>query len=85
MQNHNDRGFVNVGTGVDLPISDLASLISEVTGFQGEIIYDASKPDGMPRKLLDVSRIHAMGWKANIDLREGLKRTYQEIRDMTWN
>ncbi len=68
--------FLNIGTGKDLTITELAKLISEIIGFKGEIVYDRSKPDGTPRKLLDVSRINSLGWKAKTELREGIKKTY---------
>lgn len=67
---------INVGTGKDLPIRDLVSLISDVVGFSGEVIYDAAKPDGTPRKVLDISRITALGWKPTVTLRDGIARTY---------
>lgn len=67
---------INVGTGKDLPIRDLVSLISDVVGFSGEVIYDATKPDGTPRKVLDISRITALGWKPTVTLRDGIARTY---------
>ena len=67
---------VNVGVGRDVTIGELAEMMKAVTGFPGEIRFDTSKPDGAPRKLLDVSRLTAMGWKASIDLREGLQQTY---------
>ena len=69
--------IINVGVGEDLDIRELARLIAEVTGFHGEILFDASKPDGTPRKLLDICRLSALGWKAKIPLREGIKQTYQ--------
>ncbi len=68
---------LNLGTGTDITIAELAAMIAEITGFEGEIIYDTSKPDGTPRKLLDVSRINKLGWTAQIGLREGLQATYQ--------
>ncbi|MFZ5862550.1 MAG: GDP-L-fucose synthase family protein [Nitrospirota bacterium] len=67
---------INVGVGEDISIRDLASLIGTVVGFEGAIVWDPTKPDGTPRKLLDVSRLHAMGWKAHTRLREGVERTY---------
>jgi len=76
MERYEEAGTINVGTGVDVSISQLAALMKEVTGFTGEIVYDRSKPDGMMRKVLDVSRINAMGWKARVSLREGLELTY---------
>ncbi len=69
--------FVNVGVGSDLSISELAWMIGEVVGYKGEIVFDPSKPDGTPRKLLDVSRILQLGWRPRIPLREGIARTYQ--------
>lgn len=71
--------LVNVGTGADLPILELANLISEVVGYEGEIKTDESKPDGTPRKLLDVSLIQSLGWNPEIDLKEGLKGAYEDF------
>ena len=67
---------INVGVGKDLSIAELADLVKSVVGYQGRLTFDASKPDGTPRKLLDVSRIHELGWKAEIDLRGGVETTY---------
>jgi len=72
MQNYNDSQFVNVGVGEDISIKDLALLIQDIVGYRGELRFDTSKPDGTPRKLLDVSRLHALGWKARIPLRDGI-------------
>jgi GDP-L-fucose synthase len=77
MLHYDEAGIVNVGVGEDLSIGELAALIREVVGFEGEIVYDTEKPDGTPRKLLDVSRLHATGWKAKIGLREGIESTYR--------
>lgn len=68
--------FVNLGTGIDVTIRELAETVKEVVGFTGELIFDTTKPDGTPRKLLDVSRIHSLGWKAKTSLKEGLTKTY---------
>ncbi|MFH1526496.1 MAG: NAD-dependent epimerase/dehydratase family protein, partial [Bacteroidota bacterium] len=68
---------LNVGTGEDLSISELVSVIAKVIDFQGEVIYDSSKPDGTPRKLMDVSRSHALGWKHKTSLEEGIKKAYE--------
>jgi GDP-L-fucose synthase len=84
MKNFNDSGFVNVGTGIDLSIRELAERIAKITGYQGDIVYDTTKPDGMPRKLMDVSRLSEMGWTFNISLDEGLQKTYEEIKDTQW-
>jgi GDP-L-fucose synthase len=67
---------LNIGTGKDLTINELAKLIAEIVGFKGSIIHDASKPDGTPRKLLDVSRINSLGWQYKTELKEGIVKTY---------
>ena len=67
---------INVGTGIDCSIRELAETMAEVVGFQGKIVFDSSKPDGTPRKLLDVSRLRQLGWEASTSLRDGLKQTY---------
>lgn len=77
MQNYDAAEIVNVGTGEDVTIRELAGMIADVVGFRGKIVQDTSKPDGTPRKLLDVSRLNALGWKARIPLREGLEQTYR--------
>ena len=76
MERYEEAETINVGTGQDVSISELAVLMKEVTGFQGEIVYDRSKPDGMMRKVLDVSRINSLGWEPRISLKEGLNKTY---------
>jgi GDP-L-fucose synthase len=68
---------INIGMGKDLTINELAELIAEVIGFKGKIVYDSSKPDGTPRKLLDVTRINNLGWRAKTDLKTGIQKTYQ--------
>jgi len=68
---------INVGTGVDCTIRELAETLAEVTGFTGKLVFDTSKPDGAPRKLMDVSRLEALGWEATISLERGLMNTYQ--------
>ena len=77
MKHYDEEAIINVGVGEDLTIRELAEIIREVVGYTGEIVFDPSKPDGTPRKLLDVSRLHALGWKAKIPLREGLEQTYR--------
>jgi GDP-L-fucose synthase len=74
------HSHINVGTGVDVSIHELAHLVGEVVGFEGRIVFDASKPDGTPRKLLDVSKLRALGWSAGTPLREGLRRAYDAFR-----
>src|ERR1700761_4075620 len=76
MQNYDEPEIVNVGTGEDVTIADLAHLIARTIGYQGRFIFDTSKPDGTPRKLLDVSRLHALGWRHSIPLAAGLQSTY---------
>lgn len=77
MENYDQKPFVNVGTGSEISISDLALLVKEIVGFEGKLHFDRSKPDGTPRKLLDVSRIQALGWKHQIDLEAGIRSVYQ--------
>lgn len=77
LNNYSDIGFVNVGVGKDMSIKDLALLIRDIVGFKGEIVFDTTKPDGTPRKLMDVSRLTKMGWSPKIDLRSGLKKVYE--------
>jgi GDP-L-fucose synthase len=76
LEKYNDDSHINVGTGTDLSISELAQTIAKVVGFEGEIHFDASKPDGTPRKLLDVSKLSALGWQSNILFKEGIQKTY---------
>jgi GDP-L-fucose synthase len=76
MLNYDEKQFLNIGTGEDLTILELAELIKKITGFGGEIIWDSTKPDGTPRKLMDVSKAHSLGWKHEINLEEGIKKTY---------
>ncbi|HEX6559542.1 MAG TPA: GDP-L-fucose synthase [Longimicrobiales bacterium] len=75
MQHYDAAAPINIGVGEDLAIAELAALIARIAGFTGSITYDSTKPDGTPRKLLDVSRLHALGWSARIDLREGIQQT----------
>ena len=77
MNNYDAAGIVNIGVGDDISINELARLVKRLMGYSGEIVYDSSKPDGTPRKLLDVSRLNSLGWKAKISLKEGIARTYE--------
>lgn len=77
MNNYDEPGLVNIGTGTDISIKDLALLIKQIVGFAGELVFDASKPDGTPRKLMDVSKLHARGWKHRFDLEAGITDVYQ--------
>ena len=78
MENYNDFGHVNVGIGEDISIKDLALLIKKIVGYEGNLVWDTSKPDGTPRKLMDVTKINNLGWKAEIGLEEGITKVYQE-------
>ncbi len=79
MDNYDEAGFVNVGTGSDLSILELAQKVKKAVGYEGEIRLDTTKPDGTPRKLMDVSRLHAMGWKHKIELDEGIEAVVKEV------
>ena len=77
MKNYNERGTLNIGTGVDVSIKNLALEVKKVVGYEGKLIFDTTKPDGTPRKLLNVKKVHALGWKHTIDLPLGIKKTYK--------
>lgn len=79
MEHYSERGFINIGTGKDLSVKELALLIRDVVGYNGELRFDTSKPDGTPRKLMDVSRLHAMGWQHKVGLPEGIRLAYQDF------
>ncbi|UKJ08105.1 GDP-L-fucose synthase [Solitalea lacus] len=79
MQNYSAPEFINVGTGVDLSIKELALLVKEIVGYEGELIFNTSKPDGTPRKLMDVSKLHGLGWMHKIELPQGIKLAYQDF------
>lgn len=80
MQDYNEKQFLNIGTGTDLSILDLANLIKKVLGYEGEIIFNSDKPDGTPRKLMDVSKIKSIGWTPKIELEEGIKLAYEDFQ-----
>ena len=79
MENYSEPEFINVGTGIDITIKKLAETVKESVGFKGNLNWDTSKPDGTPRKLMDVSRLHAQGWKHKIELKEGIALAYQDF------
>ncbi|MDQ0637083.1 GDP-L-fucose synthase [Pedobacter sp. W3I1] len=83
MQNYNEKGLVNVGCGEDLSIADLAEAVKQVVGFEGEISFDLSKPDGTPRKLMNVDKLSDLGWKYTVNLTEGLKMAYTDFKNKT--
>lgn len=80
MQNYNQPGVINIGVGEDISILDLSRLIQKIVGFQGDIVTDLAKPDGAPRKLMDVTRLSSMGWKAKISLEDGIREVYSEVK-----
>jgi GDP-L-fucose synthase len=84
MENYEGSEFLNVGVGQDLSIKELAELVAQVVGFKGELTFDPTQPDGTPRKLLEVSRLTALGWRAQMPLKEGLKRTYEWFCASPW-
>jgi GDP-L-fucose synthase len=84
MQNYSEEGLVNIGTGEDIAIIDLARLVKKIVGYEGEIVNDLTKPDGTPRKLMDVSKLNNVGWKAKIDLEEGIHSVYSGLKDEEW-
>ena len=84
MDNHNKAGLVNIGVGEDISILDLAKMVKQIVGYDGEILTDTSMPDGTPRKLMDVSKLTNLGWNASIGLEEGIKKVYEEIKDRNW-
>ncbi len=79
MKEYNNREFVNIGTGVDVSIKQLALEVKKVSGYEGKLIFDTTKPDGTPRKLLNVKKLHSLGWKHKIDLDSGIKKTYKSF------
>jgi GDP-L-fucose synthase len=85
LNNYNEEGLVNVGVGDDVTILELAQLVQKVVGYEGTIELNTSKPDGTPRKLMDVSKINKMGWKASISLEAGITSVYEEIKEAQWD
>lgn len=85
MDNYNEEGVINIGVGEDISIIDLAKLVKQIVGFEGEINTDISKPDGTPRKLMDVNKLANLGWKSEINLEAGVKKVYEEIKDCAWS
>tara|TARA_B110000046_G_scaffold49092_1_gene54627 strand:- start:16948 stop:17886 length:939 start_codon:yes stop_codon:yes gene_type:complete len=84
MQEYDGEEWFNIGTGEDISIKDLATTIKEVVGFEGELKFDTTKPDGAPRKLMDVSKLHSVGWKHRIELKEGIGTLYNEVKNMNF-
>lgn len=82
MQNYNEPGLINIGVGEDISIKDLALLVKKIVNYEGELKFDTDKPDGTPRKLMDVSKLHSLGWKHKINLEEGITSVYKEVKDV---
>ena len=82
LEDYEGTDWLNIGTGTDVSIKDLALLVKKVVGYDGELKFDPSKPDGTPRKLMNVDKIHALGWKHKIDLEDGIKKVYEEVKNM---
>jgi GDP-L-fucose synthase len=85
MKNHNEAGLINIGVGEDISILDLAKMVKQIVGFKGDILTDSTKPDGTPRKLMDVTKLTNLGWKASISLEVGINKVYEEIKDHDWS
>jgi GDP-L-fucose synthase len=81
LQNYNEQGLVNIGCGNDVSIKQLAELIVAEVGYEGQLVFDSTKPDGTPRKLMDTSKINNLGWSPIIDLKEGIRKTILEVKD----
>lgn len=85
MDNYNDEGTINIGVGEDISILDLANLVKNIVEFEGQIKTDPSKPDGTARKLMDITKLNNLGWKAKITLEEGINQVYNQIKDINWD
>lgn len=81
LQNYNEQGLVNIGCGTDISIKELAEMIVAEVGYKGQLVFDKTKPDGTPRKLMDISKINNLGWNPKIDLKSGIKKTILEVKD----
>jgi GDP-L-fucose synthase len=81
MKNYNEESLINVGVGEDVTIKELAEIIKDIVGFEGDLKFDTSKPDGTPRKLMDVSRLHSLGWRHSIALKDGIGMVYEEVKE----
>jgi len=80
MKNYNENSFINIGTGLEVSIKDLAKIIKKLVEYEGEVVWNTEKPDGTPRKLMDVSKLHQLGWKHTIELEEGIKKVYSDYK-----
>jgi GDP-L-fucose synthase len=84
MKSYSEEGLVNIGTGEDISILDLAKVIKRIVGYEGKIVQDLSKPDGTPRKLMDVGKLESLGWKAKINLEDGIRMVYNQLQNEDW-
>jgi GDP-L-fucose synthase len=82
---YNEAGLVNIGVGEDISIINLAQLVKSIVGFEGEILIDTTKPDGTPRKLMDVSKLNDLGWRSSISLEDGIRKVYNEVKEYNWS
>jgi GDP-L-fucose synthase len=82
---YNEAGLVNIGVGEDISIINLAQLVKSIVGFEGEILIDTTKPDGTPRKLMDVSKLNDLGWRSSISLEDGIRKVYDEVKEYNWS
>ena len=81
MNIYDEKPFLNIGTGEDISIKELANLVNQIVGTNAKLVFDTSKPDGTPRKLMDVSRLHQLGWKHQIGLEEGIRSVYEDVKN----
>jgi len=84
LENYNEKGLVNIGCGEDVTILELAEIVKKTVGFEGDIVFDTSKPDGTMRKLMDISKIKSFGWQPSISLDQGIASVFEEIKDNNW-
>lgn len=84
MDTYDEKGVVNIGVGADISILELATIVKKIVDYSGEIVFDTSKPDGTPRKLMDTSKINKLGWKASIELEHGIQSVFEEIKNSRW-
>ena len=85
MQNYSEEQFINVGSGTEISIKELSEMVGRITGYHGKIVWDAAKPDGTPRKLMDSSRLFALGWRPRVNLEEGIRRAYEDFSQKNSN
>ena len=81
LQNYDEQGLVNIGCGTDVSIKELAELIVAEVGYEGRLVFDLTKPDGTPRKLMDTSKLNMLGWKSKVSLKEGIMKTLNEVKN----